>query len=312
MLKKIQGMFMGAFLGDALGVPHEFRCNANIPYTGKLEHKGFHISKFQGKRELEVGQVSDDTEMSLALLRTIIKDGDYNKDNVIMAYIAWANSGTWMMGKNTRELLKNIKTIRGYRNRIQKVLNLPDKERTQSNGAMMRCSPLALFSNYKSYIFEDVSITNPNTVCIDANIVYMTALRMTLSGSEPINIFEQLKLISQTEQVKDVLAQVENGVDRDISVNKGWCLHSLWCAITVMLKFENYPDAMKWIMSKKGDTDTNACIAGAIIGARLGIENLNQEENIKILLECKSNRPKEYSFDDFYTLTEEAAKLYQE
>lgn len=113
-LDKVQGMLMGAFLGDALGAPHEFKCNKNTLYTGILEHQGFRISRFQGRNDLMVGQVTDDSEMTLALLRTLIKDGEYVKNNVILSYLAWANSGGWMMGINTRALLRGVKTIKEY------------------------------------------------------------------------------------------------------------------------------------------------------------------------------------------------------
>src|SRR5665647_1791246 len=89
---KIQGMFMGVFLGDALGFPTEFKCNANVPYTGKLEFKPFYISRFQGKREYEIGSTSDDTEMTLALLRSMIENNGYVRDKVIKSYMDWVNN----------------------------------------------------------------------------------------------------------------------------------------------------------------------------------------------------------------------------
>src|SRR5579862_892733 len=141
---KMSGMFMGAFLGDALGAPHEFRCNSHIIYTGKLEHQAFYISQFQGRRELAVGQVTDDSEMSLTLLRSIIENKGYDRDKVIKGYMNWCNSGGWMIGKNTRAILKGVTTLRGYQNRIKKILLLPEEERSQSNGGLMRCTHLAL------------------------------------------------------------------------------------------------------------------------------------------------------------------------
>lgn len=319
-LDKIRGMFIGAFCGDALGIPHEFRCNRNVPYTGILEHEGFRISKFQGKKELQIGQLSDDSEMTITLLRTIIRDGGYIKDNVIMEYIEWANSGGWMMGKNTRELLKGIKTLRGYQGRINKILNLPISEISQSNGALMRCSPLALLNDNISVI-EDVNITNPNYVCEDCNMIYVLSLRLALRGYDGITIFNKIKNLAQSDEVKFVLNQVENKEYRNIGENKGWCLHALWCAMMVITNFQNFSEAMRWVItSQKGtDTDTNACISGALLGAILGFEKLQSEsdtkKNIDIILNVDTTkgttqRPIKYSPHDFYTLTEEAHTLF--
>jgi ADP-ribosylglycohydrolase len=38
----------------------------------------------------------------------------------------------------------------------------------------------------------------------------------------------------------------------------------------------NYKDCIREIISMSGDTDTNACIAGAVVGALLGFNKLDQ------------------------------------
>jgi len=322
-LDKIRGLFIGAFLGDALGAPHEFRCNAGVKYTGKLQHRPFRTSRFQGTIELEVGQVTDDSEMTLTLLRTLIEDEEYNLDNVTLAYLGWANSGVKMMGKNTRALLKGVKTLRGYRNRLKKVLDLPMEERTQSNGSLMRCSPLALFSD-STIIEKDASITNPNTVSIECNKIYIHCLRQALLGKEKDEIYEEISAMSKkmSRVVKDVFKQINKNIKRDISINKGWCCHGLYCAIYTMLNFDDYGSAMKWIIEQKGsDTDTNACISGALIGAINGYDKLKEdpitEKNIDILINCDVDegpmpRPEIYTVKDFRKLTRKAYKLFEE
>lgn len=318
-LDRVRGMFIGAFLGDALGVPHEFKCNRNVEYTGKLEHRGFMITRFQGKKELEIGQISDDSEMTLTLLRSLISNHGYNRDQVVLSYLQWANSGGWMMGKNTRELLKGVTTVRGYQNRINKVLLLPMEQRSQSNGALMRSSPLALLSDLNPVVL-DVNITNPNDVCIDCEIVYISALRLALQGLPRNEIFRKIKDLAQTAEVKTIMSEVENRTFRNISENKGWCLHALWCSLTVLNSDMNCSEAMKWIItSQKGsDTDTNACISGALLGAVSGFDNLNTEsetkQNIEILLNVDTEkgptpRPRKYTPYDFYDITLEAHKL---
>ena len=318
-LDKVRGMFMGAFLGDALGAPHEFRVNAKVPYTGILEHQPFMLTQFQGRKELAVGQCTDDTEMTLALLRTLIRDRGFNKDNVTMSYLNWANSGGWMIGINTRKLLRGVTTLNGYKKRMDKILALPMSERSQSNGPLMRCSPLALIYD-NTPVVEDVKITNPNFVSIDCNLVYVSALRLALQGYDGQSIFNTVKNIAQTNEVRHVLDQVDRRELRNIIENKGWCLHALWCAMVTITSFNNYSEAMRWVItSQKGsDTDTNACISGALLGAMLGFDKLQQEPdtnvNIQILLSVDTSsgptpRPPEYTPGDFYSLTEAAHSL---
>lgn len=312
-LDRVRGMFIGVFLGDALGAPHEFKCNKDTPYTGKLEHQAFHINRFHIRKEIKVGQLTDDSEMTLALLRTIITDNGYNKDNVTLAYMDWANSGGWMLGLNTRALFKGVKTIKGYKNRAAKV----HLSGSQSNGALMRCSPLALLFDNNAVV-EDVSLTNPAPVCIDCNLVYINSLRLALQGYDINSILKYARSIAQTNEVKELLSNIDGNVTRDLSHNKGWCLNALWCTFYVALRVTSYSQGINWVINQKGsDTDTNAAITGALLGAMFGFDKVNseQEENIKILLAVDSteeptSRPKMYSAYDFYELTELAYKLF--
>lgn len=312
-LNKVRGMLMGAFLGDALGVPHEFRCNANTPYTGKLEHKGFRISRFQGRREYPVASVSDDSEQSLALLRQLLQDGYYDRDNVTQSYLNWANSGNWAMGTNTRELLKGVKTLRGYNGRMAKVLALPVNERSQSNGSLMRCCPLALLNNPidVNAVLLDVNITNPHPVNQEVGVIYVYALKQALTGKDAATIYVECKEQASSPEVKAIFDSVDNRLTRDITgKTKGWCLHAFWVAMVTLISFTDYAKAMEWIISFKGsDTDTNACIAGALLGAVLGFDKMTEDkmtkDNVALLLNCDTTRPDYYNPKDFYQLTEQ-------
>jgi hypothetical protein len=183
---------------------------------------------------------------------------------------------------------------------------------------MMRCSPLALL-NDDNCIIEDVSITNPNKICIDCNIVYVKSLRLALQGYNGPTIFTKAKEFAQTEEVKGVLNQVERREYRDITINKGWCLHGLYCAFMAITSFDNYEKAMEWIINQKGcDSDTNCCVAGGLLGAIFGLEKMKEElqtkENIEILLNADitagpTPRPEQYTLRDFYDLMEQAHKL---
>ncbi len=42
------------------------------------------------------------------------------------------------------------------------------------------------------------------------------------------------------------------------------------------MKENDYKKVIKYLISVKGDTDTNACIAGGLLGAKLGLKNMKE------------------------------------
>jgi ADP-ribosylglycohydrolase len=325
---RISGMFMGVFLGDALGAPHEFyRYAKNVKYTGNLEYKTFTYQQFQGKKELEIGQITDDSEMTLALLRQLIEDNCFIRENVLLAYIEWVNSGGWMIGSNTRKMLKGYKTLKTHDKRIQELLNIPESERSQSNGSLMRATPLVLL-NKNVKIEEDAHLTNIHPVVDDSVNLYVSILRKIISAPlnmSPENIFTEIFSEIRTEEVKYVYNQVKNGIKRDIVDKKGWILHALWCSLWILkyhsVEGNSFENGMKWLIESQpgSDTDTNAAIAGAVLGAIMGLNKMKLEKrtnnNIDIVLNADINggptpRPDKYSPHDFYELMDEAFNLY--
>lgn len=327
-VNRVRSMLMGVFLGDALGVPHEFHYNSSLVYTGKLQYKTRFISQYTGTRYLAVGQISDDGEMTLALARSLIANNGYVKEEVIKSYLRWANSGRGFMGVNTRNLFKHGKTLQSYYKNYENVFPTAEKRAaSQSNGSLMRCSPLAcLWSN--DAVIQDVELTNPSKIVADAELTYVTALRYSLLGVECQEVWTRIKSIAQTPEVQKIYEDIQNGVPRDLSDNKkGWVLNSLYaayfCFYNILMPTDSiesvFPQCLKWVITQPNtDTDTNAAITGALIGAAIGWEALITEpgtvENISILLNSDSTRgdfPRsaDYTLGDFETVVRQLTDL---
>jgi hypothetical protein len=167
--------------GDALGTPHEFsrRCTPKITYTGVINTEHTIAVRWQwATTEIAPGAVSDDTQMTLALLESLIEHKmEYDPDRASLAYMGFANANTSGIGRNTRRLFKGVKTIRGYRARATKLRD--ELVKCQSNGTLMRASPLALLEDFTL----DHVLSNPNDVNGDANRAYLTVLRALLRGA---------------------------------------------------------------------------------------------------------------------------------
>jgi ADP-ribosyl-[dinitrogen reductase] hydrolase len=321
---RIKGMLWGAALGDALGAPHEFRYGTPLRYySGILKFPVVRQNKWQGRRVGVIGQLTDDTEMMLTLARSLLVEQKYVKKHAIAGYLAWANSKAPFMGFNTRKLFHGIKTLRGYDSRYKKRFCEDDSQYwSQSNGCLMRCAPLAVLgvAGVEAAVI-DCALTNPHPVCIDSCRVYVKALVELGKGTFPEDVVARAEGWAKHPIVVGVLREACGDARRNITDAKGWVLHALWAAFRALKLYSiggTYEDSVDWVVRLGGDTDTNASIAGGLIGTSLGYIAMESEErtgsNMRIALGANPskgafNRPDIYRVARINYLAGRLAKL---
>ncbi len=284
MEDKILGMLFGVALGDAKGAPYEFHAQ-NLTYSPEMDI-GFSArarGRFQPPVQFAPGTTTDDTAMMLRLVDSLVRNEGYNENDVILSYLDWVNNGGYYgKGKNTRELFRGLKTVAGYRKRFQQL-----NPSSQSNGSLMRCAPLALIDDQEVWI-DDVNLTNPNAVNADTSRFYLKVLRYILYGMTPTEAISDVVVMPLHDDVREVIEDALGTEDRDIVTNRGWVLHALWCAVRfsrLNLSFTETIDAV--ITYQPGaDTDTNAAIVGALVGAHLGYQAMISEPRTKRWLDA--------------------------
>lgn len=170
---------------------------------------------------------------------------------------------------------------------------------------------------YKT-IEKDCYVTNPNNICASSCYILTNAIFMALNNTSKEDIITNI-LDPEHESNKDIdidkisLSFVKKGINGetiDIAQrNKGWVLFALYITFYVFKHFNDYPSSIKYIIEQKGDTDTNACIAGYLLGAYYGLENIKSNnkmsKNIDIILNCTTRgatkrRPNKYLMHNYY------------
>ena len=295
---RLRGGFLGLSLGDALGGPYELRNSFSLnEYNGTIYQPVKWKARYGPILSSQIGSVTDDTSMTIALLWVILKNQGWNEEETIIAYENWANSGIKFLGKNTRALFHGVKTVNGYRSRKAKL----DLSKMESNGSLMRAFPLILLFQYLSedqaYLtaLSDTNLSNDNPVNRDATLIYLTILRFVLQETSPQEGVPQLISLAQTEPIKIAITEAAQGINRNLTINKGWVAHAIYCSVQGWIQIatgKTFAEVINWIILKGGDVDTNACIAGSILGCYLGEEKMLQEpitaNNINIILNANT------------------------
>lgn len=314
---RLKGWLLGVALGDALGVPTEFRnTTPKMIYNGLIPDHAFKIRFRFTQKEVAPGSISDDTEMTLALLRGLLSQGmQYDRNTIISSYIVWANQSQ-NLGRNTRRLFKGIKTIRGYEGRMTRI-DATEKKEMQSNGSLMRASPLALIKDPEEclkVIKEDTYVTNPNCVNHEIGMLYIMILRRILSGATKENVKHLIdNYQSQSTVIRQLLSDLRTDSEREVCGKvKGWVCSAFYIAIKAFLMNLDFQESMDWIIGQHpgSDTDTNGAIGGALLGAYHGYEQMMQESRTQVnhqrlMQYCQTaNKAEDYLLLDLETLVD--------
>src|SRR5262249_29197372 len=137
---RAHGCLLGQLAGDALGQLVEFRSPDEIARTYP---DGVRDIVDGGTWNTIAGQPTDDSELALSLAHSLAKEGRFDADAVLGAYVEWYDSGPFDIGGTTRAAL-GAAAAAPAGGRLAAAQEWARHE-SQANGSLMRISPLGIF-----------------------------------------------------------------------------------------------------------------------------------------------------------------------
>jgi ADP-ribosylglycohydrolase/fructose-1,6-bisphosphatase/inositol monophosphatase family enzyme len=257
-VSRAQGCLLGQVIGDNLGARVEGKTGAEI---AQLFPDGVRELADGGPYHLIAGQPTDDSEMALVLARSILRERRYDRDKVLDAYRDWLTTRPVDVGQTTEQGLLGLLTTG-----------------SQSNGSLMRVSPLGIWAAGDPALAartarDDSTLTHPNEACVEACAGFAAAIAAGIAGASRKEM-AQTALAHAKGPARDA---IERGADgeppADFFTHRGWVLVALQNAFYRLLN-PSLQVALIQTVSMGGDTDTNAAIAGALLGAAGGRETI--------------------------------------
>src|SRR5262245_48665705 len=98
---RFRGVLLGVAVGDALGAPLEFQ-PARQPDNWVTEMIG------GGWQQLEPGEWTDDTQMTLSVVESLLTKRVFDPDDIARRFVLWLNSGPKDIGVHTQRVLSAI------------------------------------------------------------------------------------------------------------------------------------------------------------------------------------------------------------
>jgi ADP-ribosylglycohydrolase len=214
------------------------------------------------------GQPTDDSEMALALARTLVAKNTYDAKTVRLAYLDWLASPPFDSGGTTRAGLSGGSTLG-----------------SQANGALMRISPLGIFgarpqvtrAQLADWTRQDARQTHQDPVCQEINTLFVLAIAEAVrhgTGASDLyaKIKEWAKECPATPWLPEVLEEAAVRPPANYQQNMGWVRIAFHNALWQLLHAPTLEEGVVDTIMRGGDTDTTAAIAGALLGAVHGRE----------------------------------------
>jgi ADP-ribosyl-[dinitrogen reductase] hydrolase len=272
-MSRARAALLGLVAGNQLGVPTE---SLGTPDAIRAAFPG-------GVRDLAPpprgSPFDDDAAMTVLLAESLAERGDWDVADVAGRWVQWMKTDGRGIGSTTQRALRLIE--RGVEPfEAGRQARDADPRGSAGNGAVMRCAPVAL--RYHDSVdklirvsTQQAAITHADERCTWGAAAVNLAICELLHGNRHF-VEEVLHRLSDrapralVEAIDRVPWEEQEALPIAVPGEAGYVVHCIeiafWCAV----HRPSLEEALIFLAEAGGDTDTNAAVAGALLGAREG------------------------------------------
>ena len=252
-MSRLRDAVYGAAVGDALGVPYEFKNRGSFECTGMVGYGTYHQP---------AGTFSDDMSMMLATCDSLRENGGaIDTHDMRSRFVEWMDQGRYAIDGNVFDMGNTVRiALRRGRGMAG--------ERDNGNGSLMRIAPLAFVDAGRDKIRKVSSITHAHRTSTESCVVFVEAARQLAAGEPVAQVIDGVS-------VDDYEFDPEK--PRELVRSGGYVIHTLDSAFWCLANTDSYAECVLEAVNLGGDTDTTACVAGALAGIVYGFDAIPAE-----------------------------------
>lgn len=226
------------------------------------------------------GQITDDGEMALCLARALAGSPSFSIEKVAREYLKWYQSLPFDMGNTTAAGLEGGLGAEPGAVHQGMWMAAELNSRSKANGALMRAAPLGIWGwrisedDLAAAASAECRLTHANTACQSASVVYCQTIRhLVMNPGDGGGAFETAKRWAGRLGDAEVITWIdmaEHGIDVGYLPHPGFVKYGFVHAFRHLRSGTEYIAALAETLLGGGDTDTNACIVGGMVGALHG------------------------------------------
>jgi ADP-ribosylglycohydrolase len=278
-------ILFGLAVGDALGVPVEFKSRETIRRNPVTDMIGY------GTYNLPPGTWSDDSSLAFCLAEALTQE--FSLQNITNNFSAWLKNNYWTpYGKVFDVGIATNQAILRIDKGSPPELAGGFDEADNGNGSLMRILPLVQYIKDKPVeeryqLTKKVSsITHGHIRSVIACFYYLEFARQLIAGKNKYETYRSLQTdIHQFLQERSINPNELNLFNRLLEANiyelpdevifsSGYVLHTIEASIWCLLTTDSYKDAVLKAVNLGQDTDTTGSVTGGLAGILYGFDNI--------------------------------------
>jgi len=273
LVSRARGALLGLVAGNQLGVPTEHLGTADAI------RKAFPNGVIDLSPPPKNSPYDDDAAMALLLGESLLASQGFDANDVARRWVKWMKVDGRGIGMTTRRALTLID--RGKEPfEAGRLANQENPGHAAGNGSVMRCIPVALryhddLDRLIRVSTQQAAITHADERCTWGAAAVNLAARELLHGN--IYFIDEVlhKMGDRAPRVlREAIHRVPRESEGDLPIARageaGYVVHCIEIAFWFVTHDRTLEDALIYLAQAGGDTDTNAAVAGALLGARYG------------------------------------------
>ena len=273
LVSRARGALLGLVAGNQLGVPTEHLG------TPEAIRKAFPNGLVDLAPPPNNSPYDDDAAMALLLGESLLASKGFDENDVARRWVKWMKVDGRGIGITTRRALTLID--RGKEPfEAGRLANQENPGRSAGNGSVMRCIPVALrYHDDPDRLIrvstQQAAITHADERCTWGAAAVNLAARELLHGN--IYFIDEVmhRIGDRAPRVlREAIHRVPRERDSDLPISRpgeaGYVVHCIEIAFWFVTHDRSLEEALMYLAQAGGDTDTNAAVAGALLGARYG------------------------------------------
>lgn len=281
---KVIDALLGVAIGDAVGVPFEFRSRDQMKKHPAKGMVGY------GTYNQMAGTWSDDSSLTFCLAEALLKT--YSLKEISELFIKWKHQAYWSargevfdIGITTSKAIERLRQIieRGNIEELKKQKYYGD-EYDNGNGSLMRIIPLLFFIKGKpikeqfEIVWEVSALTHRHIRAAMSCMIYLKLAEKLLEGKEKTIAYAEMRNevlsfwneMEFSEKEREHFKRLIQNDIRQTSIDElksgGYVIEVLESSIWFFLNRDSYEETILSIINIGHDTDTSAAIAGGLAG----------------------------------------------